>query len=143
MKGLAEITKALSVKQPLAWLIVHGYKDFENRDWPYEPSFRGRFAVHAGRSFNEGAYDWVLQRFPRIRMPRPEEFERSGIVGTVEMVDVVRRSRSRWFCGPLGFELARPQVVPFIPLKGLLGFFNLPPHVVALLAKPLETDSRR
>lgn len=25
---------ALSIRQPWAWLVVQGYKDIENRDWP-------------------------------------------------------------------------------------------------------------
>jgi len=25
--------KALSIRQPYAWLIIHGYKDIENRTW--------------------------------------------------------------------------------------------------------------
>jgi len=39
--------RALSVKQPWAWLIVNGYKKIENRNWP--TSFRGRIYIHAGR----------------------------------------------------------------------------------------------
>ena len=27
-------TKAISIRQPWAWLIVNGYKDVENRIWP-------------------------------------------------------------------------------------------------------------
>ena len=38
---------ALSIRQPWAWLIVNGYKDIENRDWPTK--FRGRMLVHAPR----------------------------------------------------------------------------------------------
>jgi ASCH domain-containing protein len=29
--------KALSVRQPWAWLIVNGYKEVENRDWATKP----------------------------------------------------------------------------------------------------------
>ena len=39
--------KALSIRQPWAWLIVNGYKDIENRNW--RTNFRGRVYVHAGK----------------------------------------------------------------------------------------------
>ena len=32
--------RALSIKQPWSWLIVHGHKDIENRDWSTQ--LRGR-----------------------------------------------------------------------------------------------------
>lgn len=37
--------KALSFKQPWAWLICAGYKDVENRDWfiGRKPALGGRF----------------------------------------------------------------------------------------------------
>lgn len=38
--------KALSVRQPWAWLIVNGYKDIENRDWSTQQ--RGRIWIHTG-----------------------------------------------------------------------------------------------
>lgn len=37
--------KALSIRQPWAWLILHGGKDIENRSW--NTNFRGRFLIHA------------------------------------------------------------------------------------------------
>mgnify|MGYP002359850962 FL=1 len=37
--------KALSIRQPWAGLIIHGYKDIENRDWPTR--YRGPLLVHA------------------------------------------------------------------------------------------------
>lgn len=43
--------KALSIRQPWAWLIVAGYKDIENRSWP--TNFRGRVYIHASRKFDE------------------------------------------------------------------------------------------
>jgi hypothetical protein len=35
----------LSVRQPFAWLIVHGFKPYENRSW--NTNFRGRLWIHA------------------------------------------------------------------------------------------------
>ena len=35
----------LSIRQPWAWLIAHGWKNIENRTWP--TGYRGRFLIHA------------------------------------------------------------------------------------------------
>ena len=43
--------KALSIKQPWAWLIVNGYKDIENRTW--KTNYRGTFLVHASKGFDD------------------------------------------------------------------------------------------
>ncbi|WP_245839042.1 ASCH domain-containing protein [Yersinia kristensenii] len=37
--------KALSIRQPWAWLIVNGYKDIENRTW--NTKCRGPVLIHA------------------------------------------------------------------------------------------------
>jgi hypothetical protein len=42
---MSQPTKALSVRAPWWWFIVHGYKPVENRDWP--TSFRGTVYIHA------------------------------------------------------------------------------------------------
>jgi hypothetical protein len=47
--------KALSIKQPWAWLIVSGHKDIENRNCPTR--FRGRLLVHAGKKVDRGALE--------------------------------------------------------------------------------------
>src|SRR5437016_10859136 len=46
----AETMKALSVRQPWAWLIVNGHKDIENRSW--QTKFRGKLLIHAGQRFD-------------------------------------------------------------------------------------------
>lgn len=116
--------KALSIRQPWAWLIVHGYKDVENRTW--RTGFRGRFGVHASKTFDREGYRWVQQEFPKIKMPAPEEFGYGAIVGVVDLIDCVTLSGSPWFFGPYGFVLANP--LPCSPMRfpGKLYFFDGP-----------------
>jgi hypothetical protein len=45
--GLKKL-KAISIRQPWAWLIVNGYMDVENRIWA--ANVRGRVLIHAGAS---------------------------------------------------------------------------------------------
>src|SRR5262249_45422591 len=71
--------KALRIRQPWAWLLANGYKDIENRTW--NTNFGGAFLIHAGKAFDDAGYAWVKRNFPRIPMPKKEEFQRGGIVG--------------------------------------------------------------
>jgi hypothetical protein len=113
----------ISIRQPWAWLIVNGYKDIENRIW--EAKLRGRVLIHAGQSKSgitaeELAY---VKRHYRIS-DLPETFETGGIIGIVELVDCVKRHRSKWFNGPFGWVLAKPRRLPFKKCKGQLKFFR-------------------
>lgn len=116
--------KALSIRQPWAWLIVEGYKEVENRDWPTR--FRGRFLIHAGKAFDQAGYVFVRQQFPTILLPAREEFDRGGIVGEATLLDCVTESPSPWFFGRFGFVLAEAKALPFRPMPGKLSFFNFP-----------------
>lgn len=120
--------KAISIRQPWAWLIIHSGKDIENRSWP--TSFRGRVLVHASkgmtRSEYEEAYDFVMCEVdPKICMPTIESLPRGGIVGEIEIVDCASQSSSPWFVGPFGFVLRNPKPRPFQQCKGALGFFEV------------------
>lgn len=116
--------KALSIKQPWAWLIVNGHKDVENRTW--KTSHLGPLAIHAGRKFDQLGYEWVRENFPEIRMPKPADFERGGFVGLVKMLGCVSSHSSKWHekeCW--AWVLANPAKVNFYPYKGQLGFFYI------------------
>jgi hypothetical protein len=117
--------KALSIRQPWAWLIVNGHKDIENRQWKTHQ--RGRIAVHAskGMTRDEYAIADVLAEEQGVTLPAFEDLERGGIVGTVEIVDCVDRDASPWFFGDYGFVLKNPRLVPFQPMSGRLNFFNV------------------
>lgn len=124
--------KALSIRQPWAWLIIHGGKDIENRDWP--TNYRGRVLVHAskGMTKNEWSDAWDFAHGSGASPKAVEagvnfhNIERGGIIGSVEIVDCVQFHHSRWFMGRYGFVLANPQPQPFRPFKGMLGFFDVP-----------------
>lgn len=125
--------KALSIRQPWAWLIVHGYKPIENRTW--NTHHRGSFLVHAGQGFDRDAYRRLPTLFPEIKLPAIEAFERGGIVGQVDLVDCLpphsegRLSPQdrRWYQGAYGFRVANAKPLPFRPMKGKLSFFEVSP----------------
>ncbi len=115
--------KALSLRQPWAWLVFHG-KDIENRNWP--TNYRGPLLIHASlRYADENDVRWVRKNFPKIKIP--DDLPGGAIIGEVELVDCVSSSGSKWFFGPYGFVLKNP--VEFkrpIPSKGKLHFFEVP-----------------
>lgn len=124
------IVKALSIRQPWCWLIMNG-KDIENRTW--STKYRGRFLVHASAGMTRAEYDAAFRYAVEVNsdfyhsFPPFAELERGGIVGSVELVDVVDQSSrsSPWHMECCyGFKLANPEPIPFIPMKGRLGFFG-------------------
>lgn len=121
--------KVIVVRQPWAWLIVHGYKDIENRSW--KTRYRGPLLIQASANLPA---KWALdegREFARRRGVKvPEELEKGGIVGMVHLEDCVTKSRSKWFEGPVGWVLSKPKKLPFILLKGQLGLFDPPRRVL-------------
>lgn len=122
--------KALAIKQPWAWLIIHGGKDIENRTW--HTKHRGRFLVHAsqGMTSNEFAEALLFCSDRGLPMPDRDDMQRGGIIGSVELVDSVDHSDSPWYMGDKGFVLRDPRPLPFVPHKGQLQFFDVPDWLV-------------
>ena len=120
--------KALTLRPHWAWLVVNGHKDIENRSW--QTRRRGRIWIHASSSkVTKAEYEEFVNicRKRRIKeFPERDGFQIGGIVGCVEIVDCVDRSRSFWFCGPYGFVLKSARKTRFKPMKGKLGFFEVP-----------------
>jgi hypothetical protein len=120
---LREPAVALSVQQPWAWLIAHGWKPVENRTW--RTSFRGPLWIHAGQRFDLGGYEWVRMEFPEVPLPPKAAFQRGGIVGWADLHDCVDSHGSPWFFGPHGFLMRDAAPVEFRPCRGQLGFFQV------------------
>lgn len=115
--------KALSIRQPWAWLILNAGKDIENRNW--QTKLRGRVLIHASKGMTRAEYENAECVANSVLIPPFEILERGGIVGSVEIVDCVTDSESPWFFGPYGFVLRDPQIIPFMAYKGQLSFFDV------------------
>jgi len=121
---------ALSIRQPWAWLIVHGHKSYENREWSkHNPGrkFRGPVLIHAGKGMTREEYFYGEMAADEygITLPPMAELPRGGIVG---MVDVVawhdEPPADMPFAFNSGLELANAKPLPFRPCNGMLGFFK-------------------
>ncbi len=143
----------LSIRQPWAWLIIRPdltgvqrgaaiaageIKDIENRNWATR--VRGRILVHAAKGMTrdeyEAAVNFALVHCGVQMVPPAEALPRGGIVGAVDIVDCIEQSSSRWFVGTYGFHLANPAPLPFVQLRGQLGFFDVPAEPL----RPAETE---
>jgi hypothetical protein len=118
--------KAISVRQPWAWLIIHAGKDVENRTW--NTNVRGRVLIHAAKGMTASEYldVWHFANARGVQIPAMRALERGGIIGSVEITDCVINSPSPWFFGLYGFTLANPLPLPFRAWKGRLGYFEVP-----------------
>ncbi|MBN8535403.1 MAG: hypothetical protein J0L51_15100 [Rhizobiales bacterium] len=121
---------ALSIRQPWTYAVAVGWKDIENRNWR-KPNpgigFRGRVALHASAGMTRLEYEHARAFMHACgrQCPEPHELVRGAIIGTAEIVDVVKHSTSRWFVGRIGLVMANAQLLAEpIPCSGALGFFQ-------------------
>lgn len=137
-------TKALSLKQPYAWLIANGYLLVDDRTWGTQ--YRGPMLIHASKGLYAEYYDY-LKANTDIPLPAKEKLEYGGIVGIANLVlcsrpsdlpaDVSLQQRAHFggvhqeYFGFL-FEESRPLAL--MPCRGKLGIFDI--DVDALLAAP-------
>ena len=138
--------RAITIKQPWAYAIVHLGKDVENRDWAPN-NLSGRIAIHAGKTQDEGGY-------PAIRSILSLDVEGiwrvaeaavcGAIIGTIRVVDCHHTSFTpgglcEYFgCAPWGMAgsgchwvLADPRPCEPIPCRGALGLWTVPDDIAA------------
>jgi hypothetical protein len=125
-----EPTLCLSIRQPWAWLIVNGWKNIENREWPTRQ--RGPIYVHASQTMTRDDYEACRIFVEGIhadlwsKLPPPNKLERGGIVGQTTILSCVTQHESEWFCGPYGMVLDDSKPLPFVACPGQLRFFPAP-----------------
>jgi hypothetical protein len=132
--------RALSIRAPWWWFILHAGKDIENRDWPTR--FRGTVYLHASKWWNlsgiktDAEYAAEIARRENRYQGQEITWDKMKshggcIVGRVDIIDCVNWSNSAWFQGEYGFQLANPVAFERpIPFKGALGFFDVPDEIV-------------
>lgn len=136
--------KAITIKQPWVHAILYEGKDIENRTW--QRTFRGWLAIHASAQLDRNV------GFPRgHRVPDFGTLDYSAICGVARVVNIVTKSRSKWFCrrddGSINYGWVLADVTPLntpIPCKGTLGLWELPPKVFRQIQRQLpkvEFDS--
>lgn len=158
--------RALTVRQPWAWAIIHGGKDVENRTRNLAGDYRGPIAIHAGRTIDSVGFsdDQVYAAgVGRATLTF------GAFIGVVDLLDVhacwtAEREHGPLQCCPskwaeysfvelrrlcelepqtLGtvthLVLGRPRPLPEpIPARGQLGLWTPPPAIAGQITTTLE-----
>lgn len=128
------MAKALSIKNPWAFLIAAGLKNIENRSWPV--SYRGRLLIHASQKIDVRHRD-MSQLFTREQwaaLPLEERnrmthgiFTASAIIGEADVVGCVNNDPSVWAePGQWHWQLKNPVLYknPILNVKGALSLWE-------------------
>ena len=90
---------------------------------------RGRIWIHTGvHRVTKAEYKQFVEDCEAVgirKIPKIGDFETGGIVGSVEIVDCVTKSKSFWFQGKYGFVLKDARTCRLRPMPGKLGFFEV------------------
>jgi ASCH domain len=112
-------TRALTIRQPGASLIIEGHKDVENRSW--RTNYRGPLIIHAGMALDRDA----LAKHGHL-LRDADNLPRGFLLGTVELVDCIEGAKSRWAKrGAFHWVLSDPR--PFrspVEMRGSLGLWR-------------------
>jgi hypothetical protein len=125
----------LSIRQPWAWLIASGHKQWENREWSKNyPALLflkhqligQRIYIHAskGMTREEYAIAYSSAWHWEIEIPAFGDLKRGGIVGEATIVEWRDQADdSVPFSFTSGILLKDARELDFIPCAGKLGFF--------------------
>jgi hypothetical protein len=131
--------KAISIRQPYAFAIVHGFKPVENRDWRHP--YRGPVLIHAGQKEETDQVTRIIALiadqtgtpFGKLHALYKKHSARGAIVGRATVADCVTAHASRWFNGPFAFVLTDPEFCEPQRFRGALSFFEVPDFVARTL----------
>jgi hypothetical protein len=138
------VLKALSLKQPFAWLIANGYLLVDDRSWGTQ--YRGPILIHASKGLYEAYYQHIRANTD-VPIPDRDKLEYGGVVGIADLVLCskpgqlpagISREQRAHFGGVhqeyYGFLFAQARPLPLMPCAGKLGIFEI--DMDKLLAAP-------
>jgi len=139
--------KSISLYQPWATWIANPQKfiaikvkpkRIENRSRDFTYGYRGPILIHASRTFDKDAIDYVFGRPPHPEAFFPTEkkdYPLGFIVGRAQLIKVVTENDPEaddpWFKGPYGLLLANAEPIEPIAYPGSLGLFEIPDSFLA------------
>jgi len=129
------LIKALSLKQPYAWLIANGYLLGDDRTWG--TGYRGVMLIHASKGIYEEYYDYLVANTD-IPLPSKDKLGYGGVVGIAKLVlcarpdeippTLTREQRSHFNGVPrdgFGFLFENTKPLELMPCPGKLGIFEI------------------
>lgn len=130
--------KAITVRQPWAWAIIHGGKDVENRTRNIAGGYRGPLVIHAGKAVSRDDLHAGMQMLDMLGIERPKGTVLNlGFGVALGVVDLVSTHGEYdcpgMVCSPWAIEgqhhlmLANPRPFPEpVPYRGQLGLWYFP-----------------
>lgn len=124
--------KAITLKQPWAFLVCSGVKDVENRTWKCPEKHIGkRVLIHASKTSYkcDNYFDSPLSNDQLLALPSDIQYPvlHSAIIGSVRIVGCTINHPSVWAVDELyNWVLANPILFdkPILNVKGSLGFWD-------------------
>lgn len=125
--------KAITIKNPYAYLIMNGYKDVENRTWRIK--YRGSILIHSAKEMAKG-YDYNpklylgCSQYSAIEQRHKKELmsvmQNGYILGCVTLKDCVRDYESIWAEKDMWHWILEKPVLFRKPIlaKGQQGLWN-------------------
>lgn len=121
--------KAISIKQPWAWLIANGYQTVENRKW--YTGHRGDILIHASKSKKdlERDIEYVRQVF-KIGID-PEQLSFGKVLAVADLIACTKEPEAGvdkyWHeKGCFAWSLRRIRPIEPFPARGKLNLFEIP-----------------
>ena len=123
-------------------------KEVENRTRPLPAIMVGkRIAIHAAKSWDDSGALYIHEQ--GIRVPTRAQLASGALVALVTIERQVTDATSlpmlqrRWFCGPYGYVFSGMTPLPkSIPVKGMLGFWQVPEAVADEVLGQLVAEAR-
>lgn len=125
--------KAITMKEPWASMIAHGFKKMETRSWA--TSYRGKIAIHAGKGKPDKAW---MDNVPEM-MEMVGDIHPGCVIAIADLVDCipitdnlieeVKRSRCEYIsgfysAGRFAWVLENVKQIDPVKAKGKLGLWN-------------------
>lgn len=142
--------KALSLKQPYAWLIANGYLLVDDRTWG--TNYRGKILIHASKGIYEQYYDYLLDQTD-IPLPSKDQLGYGGVVGVAQLILCARphetpptmtREQHRHFSGVprdgFGFLFEHAKPLSLMACPGKLGIFEINMDELISAPPPAQTS---
>lgn len=113
--------RILSLRQPWAWLAVHGGMDIAKIERYLH--YRGPILIHAARGMTSADYNSALALAKKadpggVVLPHPREYVFGGVIGWGRVYDSVYISKSPWFTEKNWWLVLREvQPLPFTQVR--------------------------
>jgi hypothetical protein len=123
---------ALTLQRPWPWAILELGKPVENRTWRPPPYLIGRrFAIHEGLGWDEEGAAWIETTFRVVVPAHLQHAPARGVVATVLLAGVTRRSRDLWAAeGQFHWLLEDVRAIaPAVSCRGAQRLWALPRDV--------------